>query len=63
MLLWWFFVCEHFLYDDAIPLGLGLRFLISMGIKTVKMVSLNWIMISFYPWLKPWAMGNLDDTS
>jgi hypothetical protein len=29
---------------------------ISMGIKTVKTVSLDWIMISFYPWLKPWAM-------
>jgi hypothetical protein len=27
-----------------------------MNIKTVKTVSLDWIMISFYPWLKPWAM-------
>jgi hypothetical protein len=36
---------------------------ISMGIKTVKAVRMDWIMISFYPWLKPWAMGNMDDIS
>jgi hypothetical protein len=27
---------------------------ISMDIKTVKTVSRDWIMISFYPRLKPW---------
>jgi hypothetical protein len=36
---------------------------ILIDIKTVKTVWPERFMISFYPWSKPWAMGNQDDTS